>query len=284
LRPTIVIITGLAGSGKTVALRALEDVGFYCVDNLPITLMQPFTSIITANDTGRVGVGIDIREKEFLPALDSVLKHLREKYHLEIIFLEADKDALIRRFKETRRPHPLVSGDIGLERAIDIEKSMLFPLREEAHRIIDTSAYTPHQLRHLISSFFKAPSQNVALSVTLISFGYKFGIPQSADILFDVRFIPNPFFIPALRELNGTDAAVRDFVLTNASTQEFLEKVSSLLNFLIPHYIAEGKAYLTVGFGCTGGKHRSPAITGKMSDMIKNHPVDITIVHRDLQQ
>jgi UPF0042 nucleotide-binding protein len=284
LRPTIVIITGLAGSGKTVALRALEDVGFYCVDNLPITLMEPFTSTITANDSNRVGVGIDIREKEFLPALDSVLKNLREKYHLEIIFLEAEKEALIRRFKETRRPHPLVSGDVGLERAIDIEKSMLIPLREEAYRIIDTSAYTPHQLRHLISSLFKGSSQNTVLSITLISFGYKFGIPLSVDMLFDVRFIPNPFFIPTLRELNGTDMAVKDFVLKNTSTQEFLERVSELLNFLIPHYINEGKAYLTLGFGCTGGKHRSPAITEKISEMIKNHPVEITVVHRDLQE
>jgi RNase adapter protein RapZ len=284
LRPTIVIITGLAGSGKTVALRALEDVGFYCVDNLPITLMEPFTSTITANNSKKVGVGIDIREKEFLPALDSVLKNLREKYHLEIIFLEAEKDALIRRFKETRRPHPLVSGNVGLEKAIDLEKSMLIPLREEAYRIIDTSAFTPHQLRHLISSLFKGPSQHAALSITLISFGYKFGIPQNADILFDVRFIPNPFFIPALRELNGTDVAVQDFVLKNTTTQEFLEKVSGLLNFLIPHYIDEGKAYLTLGFGCTGGKHRSPAIMLKIAEMIEKHPVELTIVHRDLQE
>lgn len=283
MKPLIVIITGLAGSGKTVALRALEDEGFYCVDNLPVTLMEPFTSIITSGDhTKKVAIGIDIREREFLPALDPVLRQLRERYRLEIIFLEAEKEALIRRFRETRRPHPLAAQGVALEKAIEIEKSMLFPLRDEAYRIVDTSAHTPHQLRHFIASLFKVPAGNVSMAVTLISFGHKFGIPQNVDILFDVRFIPNPFFVSDLKELKGTDAAVRDFVLGKPSTQEFLERTSGLLNYLIPQYIAEGKAYLTIGFGCTGGKHRSPAVVEKIAEMIRKNPIDISVVHRDM--
>ncbi|HXX58095.1 MAG TPA: RNase adapter RapZ [Thermodesulfovibrionales bacterium] len=283
MKPLIVIITGLAGSGKTVALRALEDQGFYCVDNLPVTLMGPFTAVVTADDhTRKVGVGIDVREKKFLPELDSVLRLLRDKYRLEIIFLEAEKDALIRRFKETRRPHPLVSAEIDIEEAIDIEKSMLLPLQREASRIIDTSAHTPHQLRYLISSLFRMPSRGAAMAVTLLSFGHKFGIPQTVDILFDVRFLPNPHFVTGLRDMKGTDPAVQDFVLRQPPVAEFMEKVAGLLNFLIPRYVEEGKAYLTIGFGCTGGKHRSPAIVEKISEMIKDNPIDVSIVHRDL--
>lgn len=283
MKPTIVIITGLAGAGKTLALRALEDAEFYCVDNLPVTLMEPFISIITANPQyTNIGMGIDIREKEFLPAIEPVLLSLRRKCNIEIIFLEAERNALIRRFKETRRPHPLVSAEVSIENAADIERDLLMPLRREADRIIDTSNYTPHQLRHLISSLFSAHSKNAAMAITLISFGHKYGIPQSLDLLFDVRFISNPFFVPALRELKGTDAAIRDFVLEKQATLEFIDKASDLLNFLIPHYIAEGKPYLTVGFGCTGGRHRSPVIAEKIAAHIKDNPIEISIVHRDI--
>lgn len=283
MKPTIVIITGLAGAGKTLALRALEDAQFYCVDNLPVTLMEPFISIITANPQNtRIGMGIDIREKEFLPAFEPVLNALREKCRIEIIFLEAEKNALIRRFKETRRPHPLVSPEVNIEKASDLERILLMPLRKEADRIIDTSNYTPHQLRHFITSLFSTRSKNVAISVTLISFGHKFGIPQSLDLLFDVRFIPNPFFVAELRELKGTDAAIMDFVLEKQATVEFIDKVSGLLNFLIPHYINEGKPYLTIGFGCTGGRHRSPVIAESLAAHLKDKPIEISIVHRDI--
>ncbi|GAB4405914.1 MAG: RNase adapter RapZ [Thermodesulfovibrionales bacterium] len=285
MKPTIVIITGLAGSGKTVALRALEDEGFYCVDNLPVTLMESFTSIITANSRNtKIGIGIDIREKEFLPAIDSVLTALRERYNIEIIFLEAEKDALIRRFKETRRPHPLVSKGADIERAIDIEIDLLQPLRKAADRIIDTSIYTPHQLRRLLSSSFRTSAQKSAMTITLISFGYKFGIPQNIDLLFDVRFIPNPNFVPGLKELKGTDKAVQDFVFEKPATKEFLEKTVALLNFLIPQYIDEGKAYLTIGFGCTGGRHRSPTIVQMIAGLIQQaHGIEPDIIHRDME-
>lgn len=283
MKPIVVIISGLAGSGKTLALRALEDEGFFCVDNLPVTLIESFVSIITSDSHNtRIGMGIDIREKEFLPEIDSVLEKLRENYTVEIIFLEAEKDALIRRFKETRRPHPLVTDDVPLESAIDSEKAMLLPLRREADSIIDTSAYTPHQLRHMVSSLYRMPGQDAAMTVTLISFGHKFGIPQNIDLLFDVRFIPNPYFTTALRDLNGEDKEVQDFVLGNSVSQDFLNRTAGFLNFLIPHYIKEGKSYLTVGFGCTGGKHRSPVIVENIAPLIKDHPVAINIIHRDI--
>lgn len=284
MKPTIVIISGLAGSGKTVALRTLEDKGFYCVDNIPVTLLEPLTSIITDNSRNiKVGLGIDIREKEFLSAFDSVMAKLREKYNIEIIFLESEKDTLIRRFKETRRPHPLSALGISLEDAIDTEKTMLLPLRKEADRIIDTSALNPHQLRHLISDLFVPASQNTALAITLISFGYKFGVPQNIDLLFDVRFIPNPQFVPALKDFTGADKSIQEFVFEKTSTKVFLEKAAALLNFLIPQYIGEGKSYLTIAFGCTGGKHRSPAVVEKIASLIKDNPVEINIVHRDIQ-
>jgi len=284
VKPTIVIITGLAGSGKSVALRALEDIGFYCVDNLPLPLVEPLTDMITgSNQHINIGIGIDIREKQFLYTFESVLTSLREKYMEEVIFLEAEKDALIRRYKETRRPHPLVSGGVSIEEAIDIEKTMLLPLRKEADRIIDTSSYTPHQLRNMITSLFRTTMPYGAMTVTLISFGYKFGLPQNIDLLFDVRFIPNPHFIPELRDMRGTDEEVRDFVLENPSTQEFLNRTVGLIDFLIPQYLREGKAYLTVGIGCTGGRHRSPAVVEKIASLIKEHPVEITVIHRDME-
>lgn len=278
----IVIITGISGSGKSVALRALEDEGFFCTDNLPVTLMESFVSIVMAHHPNtNIGMGIDIREKEFLHEFDSVLRSLKEHYPVQLIFLETEKEVLLRRYKETRRPHPLVSDDTTLEDAISREVDMLLPLKSESDRIIDTSSYTPHQLRHFISSSFKtSPSYS---TITLISFGYKFGIPQNVDLLFDVRFIPNPYFIPSLKELDGTSPAVREFVFGQPSTGEFLDRTSSLLNFLIPRYIEEGKAYLTIGFGCTGGRHRSPAIVERIATLLKDFPVEVNIVHRDME-
>mgnify|MGYP001586685756 CR=1 FL=1 len=281
----VVIISGLSGSGKTVALRALEDSGFFCVDNLPLTLIDSFITHLTQKgDIKRIGIGIDIREQGFLLKTASALQALRKKHKTEIIFLEAEKGVLIRRFKETRRPHPLsrsFKNDIG--KSIEAEKKALMPLRKEADRIIDTSSYTPHQLRQLITSLYSSAAKGSAMSLTLISFGYKFGVPQNIDLLFDVRFIPNPHFVPELKELSGIDMPVKKFIFEKPRTKEFMKKLKGLLNFLIPLYIKEGKTYLTIGIGCTGGRHRSPAITEKIASLIKNQPVDINIVHRDLQ-
>ncbi len=279
-KPVIVIITGLSGSGKTIALRALEDSDFFCVDNLPVALIESFVSIISRDtDIRKIGIGIDIREKGFLSEILGVLKNLRNQYHTEILFLEAEEDVLLRRFKETRRPHPL-GGNI--EKAVQIEKERLSLLSENADRIIDTSSFTPHQLRQFITSLYKTQKTRTAMTVVLISFGFKFGAPQNSDLLFDVRFMPNPNFVPKLKKLKGTDKRVSDFVCKKPEARLFLEKVKDLMDFLIPLYIKEGKSYLTVGVGCTGGNHRSPAIVEKLKIYLKRHPIDLHIVHRDL--
>jgi len=276
----VLIITGLSGSGKTVALRAVEDSDFFCVDNLPVSLISSLiTKISGQTGTKHIAIGVDIREKEFLTDIDMVLKNIRSKYQVEILFLEADTDILIRRFKETRRPHPL-GGDI--EHAVATEQKILAPLRENADRIIDTTSLSPHQLRKLVSSLYDSAKVQKDLSVSLISFGFKYGVSQNIDLLFDVRFLPNPHFIPGLKELNGTDKKVADFVLKHSETKVFIQKVRDLLNFLIPLYIKEGKSYLSIAFGCTGGKHRSPSITEEISRLIKTKNIDLNVIHRDL--
>jgi UPF0042 nucleotide-binding protein len=281
MKPVIVIITGLSGSGKTVALRALEDSDFFCVDNLPVVLIDSFASIVSKNrEIKKIGIGIDIREKGFLSEITGVLKNLMNKYHTEILFLEAEKDVLVRRFKETRRPHPL-SGNI--EEAIRVEKERLAPLRDAADRIIDTSSLTPHQLRRLIVSFYRMKMEKKAMTVVLISFGFKFGAPQNVDLLFDARFLPNPNFVPGLKPLRGTNKRVADYVFKGNTAKTYVSKIKELIDFLIPLYIKEGRPYLTIGIGCTGGNHRSPAIIEKLQGYFKKYPVDLSVVHRDIE-
>jgi UPF0042 nucleotide-binding protein len=280
MKPVIVIITGLSGSGKTVALRALEDSGFFCVDNLPVVLIDSFASIVSENkEIKKIGIGIDIREKGFLSGISGVLKSLMNKYHTEILFLEAEKDVLVRRFKETRRPHPL-SGNI--DEAIKVEKKRLASLRDAADRVIDTSSLTPHQLRRLIVSFYKMKMENLAMTVVLISFGFKFGAPQNVDLLFDARFLPNPNFVPGLKPLRGTNQIVADYVFKGKTAKTYVSKIKELIDFLIPLYIKEGRPYLTIGIGCTGGNHRSPAIAEKLQGYFKKYPIDLSVVHRDI--
>ncbi len=284
MKPLVLIVTGLSGSGKTIALRALEDSGFSCVDNLPPQLMDSYASTVTqSGKRGQVAVGIDIREKDLLHVMDNVLPLLRDKYDLKVLFLEAEIDVLLRRFKETRRPHPLVQGEVsGLEEAITLEKSLMSSMREGADRIVDTSSFTPHQLRQYISSVYGEGTPGGDMRVTLMSFGFKYGLPQGIDMLLDVRFLPNPHFIPELRGLTGKDAPVRDFVLDKEVTREFIKRISDLLDFLVPHYRKEGKAYLTIGIGCTGGRHRSTAIVERLAQMLRNDKTDVNVLHRDL--
>ena len=278
--PLVVIITGLSGSGKTVALRALEDAGFFCVDNLPVALIESFISEVSGNARiKKIGIGIDIREKGFLSEVDHVLKALKQKHRSEVLFLEAEQEVLLRRFKETRRPHP-IEGNI--EDALKIEKEILSALKEAADRIIDTSSFTPHQLRRMITGLYSISAGKKNMTLVLISFGFKFGQPQNIDLLFDVRFLPNPHFVPELKPLRGTDKKVADFVLKNKTTKTYVSKIKDLIDFVIPHYIKEGRSYVTIGIGCTGGNHRSPAIVEKLKRSLKRHPVELSIVHRDL--
>jgi len=280
LKPIIVILTGLSGSGKTVALRALEDSGFFCVDNLPIALIDSFASIISRNrEIRKIGIGIDIREKGSLSEIKDVLKTLRKKYQTQVLFIEAEKDVLMRRFRETRRPHPL-GGNI--DEVMNIEKERLATLKDVADRVVDSSSFTPHQLRQLITSFYGLQTGRKAMTVVLISFGFKFGAPQNIDLLFDVRFLPNPNFVPELKPLRGTDRQVADYVLKNTTARAYVKKIQEFIDFLIPQYIKEGRSYLTIGVGCTGGNHRAPAIAEKLQSHLRRHPIDLSVVHRDL--
>ena len=279
--PRIVIISGLSGSGKTVALRALEDSGFFCVDNLPITLIDSFLSMLSRDGEIReIGIGIDIRAKGFLSGINNVLADLKKTFYTEIIFLEAENDVLLRRYKETRRPHPL-GGNV--EKSIPLEKKRLSVLRENADRIIDTSSFTPHQLRQYMSSLYQTQKSKNAMTLVLLSFGFKYGTPQNADLILDVRFIPNPNFVPELKPLKGTDKRVARYIFKKPETREFMDRLKGLMNFLIPLYIREGKSYLTIGIGCTGGNHRSPAIVEKLQNYFTRYPVDLKVVHRNMR-
>lgn len=290
VKPLVLIVTGLSGSGKTIALRAVEDAGFFCVDNLPPQLIKSFLAVSaeralsekTVKKPLRMAIGIDIREKHFLPAAYRVFKGLGKNYRVDIVFFEAEKDVIVRRFKETRRPHPLLKpGETDMEKAIALEKELLAPLREIADRIIETSSFSPHQLRSYMLSLYGR--QGTTMSVSLMSFGFKYGAPQNTDLLFDVRFLPNPHFVPELKELKGADKAVQRFVLKDRRTVEFIERLVGFLRFLIPQYRREGKTYLTIGIGCTGGRHRSPVIVDKIASMLKQKSHGINVIHRDME-
>lgn len=275
-----IILTGLSGAGKTVALHAFEDGGFFCVDNLPLTLMETFVNLGDRTPSvSKIAMGIDIRDRKFLTHFTGVLSALRKNCRVEVIFLEARDDVLIRRFKETRRPHPL--GHKDLRSAITKEIRLLCSIRQQADTIIDTSVLTPHRLRKFITETFirKGPRK---MTVNLISFGYKYGIPPEADLLFDVRFLPNPYFIEKLKPYPGTSAKVKRFVLSQDSTREFLERLEPLLGHIIPLYAQEGRNHLTIGIGCTGGRHRSPALVMEMEKRLKKLKLTTTVTHRDL--
>ncbi len=276
-RSLIIILTGLSGSGKTVALNAFEDSGFFCIDNLPVALIETFLDLRPA--ISKIAIGVDIREREFLADFPEIISGLRKKRKIKIIFLEAKDEVIIRRFKETRRPHPLACRD--LNRAIRKEAKLLAPIRREADEIIDTSSLNPHELRRFITeSYLK--NRPKKMSIRLVSFGYKYGMPLEADLLFDVRFLPNPYFIEKFREFPGTSGKVKKFVLSQEETGQFLEKLAPLLLYLIPLYKQEGRSYLTIGFGCTGGRHRSPAVSEEVRRILKKQKLDVSVTHRDL--
>ncbi len=281
-----IIITGLSGSGKSVALRALEDSGFFCIDNLPINLLETLLSTIE-KDIKKVAIGIDIREGVYFPDVYKLLAPLKEKYNLTIIFFEADKDVLTRRYKETRRPHPLLylKGFKDLETAISEEQIMLNSIRDVADKIINTSNYSPHQLRRYMVAHYGKGNLEKGLIVQLVSFGFKYGVPENLDLLFDVRFLPNPYFIPELKPLKGVDKQVYGYLLNQSETNKFLRHITTFLDFLIPLYQKEERSYLLIGIGCTGGRHRSPVVVEEIYKHLKEtHKIKVDIVHRDMDQ
>ncbi|MBC8414395.1 MAG: RNase adapter RapZ [Nitrospira sp.] len=277
---SIIILTGLSGSGKSVALNAFEDIGYFCIDNLPTLLIDTFATLNQRTPgTSKIAIGIDIRERRLFDDFPKIISALRKKHNLKIIYLEARDSTLISRFKETRRPHPL--GDKDLKKSLHKEAKLLSPIRKEADKIIDTSSLTVHELRKFIIETFGDSSAG-EMKIRIMSFGYKYGIPLETDLLFDVRFLPNPYFIKELKPYSGKNPKVRDFVLGQKDTKLFLEKLNPLLDHIIPLYKREGKSYLTIGIGCTGGRHRSPAIAEKIKKSLKKQKHDISISHRDI--
>ncbi len=282
----VVIVTGLSGSGKSTAIHVLEDLGFYCIDNLPVTLLPRFLELCESSDKpiSRVALGIDLRERVSLRQYPEVLAELRSRgQRVEILYLEAADEVLLRRFSETRRPHPAADGS-NIAQGILTERERLAGLRELADQIIDTSASTVHdlreQLRHLLAS---APAHTTLL-VAVESFGYKYGVPTDADVMFDVRFLPNPFFLEEFRAKSGVEPEVAAFVLQRPEAERFLDQVSALLESTLPLYVREGKSYLTLAVGCTGGRHRSVAVAEELGRRLRAWGYTVHVRHRDLQR
>lgn len=282
----IIIITGLSGSGKSVAIDALEDTGFFCVDNMPVLLLPKFLELRlgSASEIQKLALGMDLREKEFVKKYQEVFEQLRQDgYNLEILFLEASEKSLLERYSQTRRQHPVSNGENLLD-SIRAEKEQLKGLKEIADKIIDTSDLTIHQLKEVITKYAYRGIKVERMQIAVLSFGFKYGIPLEADLLIDVRFMPNPYFISELKNLSGKDEQVKQFVKRAPETQKFLEKYLSLLEYLIPLYEKEGKSYLTIAVGCTGGRHRSVTIAEGISNYIKKLNREITLTHRDIEQ
>jgi len=280
----IVIITGLSGSGKSTAMRALEDLGFFCVDNLPPVLLPKFIELCkaSAGEISKVAMVMDVRERAFLKEYPDIFRELKKKgQKIKILFLESSEEVLIRRFKETRRQHPLAEKGSVLE-GIKRERTMLSDLRILANEIVDTSSLTVHQLRKVVTQLFSRIPDRRRMTITLTSFGYKFGIPHDADLVMDVRFLPNPFFVSELRNFTGNDEKVYNYVMKNKVVESFQKKFIALINFLIPQYEKEGKTYLTIGVGCTGGQHRSVAVINNLEKLLLKKRYLVRVIHRDL--
>ena len=281
-----VIVSGMSGAGKSTALNMMEDIGFFCVDNLPVELLVNFGEIASDRkvDVNQVAVGVDIRNGDRLMDLDEQLALLYElgiKY--EILFLDADDRTLVKRYKETRRTHPLSKGD-RLETGIAREREKIAFIRKQADYIIDTSSLLTRELKLELDKIYIEDNKYGNFIVTVLSFGFKYGIPEDADLVFDVRFLPNPYYDADLRNYTGNDAPIRDFVMRYQEAGLFLDKVEDLLTFLVPHYVNEGKYHLIIGVGCTGGKHRSVTIANGLYERLKSLPYSIRIEHRDVER
>ncbi|MFH1135175.1 MAG: RNase adapter RapZ [Pseudomonadota bacterium] len=280
----IVIITGLSGSGKSTAPNALEDNGFFCIDNLPLLLLPKFLTLQTESrvEMFKLGLVTDLREREFINHFGDVFNLIKSwNYDVDIIFLEASDEALLNRFSETRRRHPLSRNGAVLD-SIRLERELMKDVRETANEIIDTTTFTSHRLRELVSRKFALAAHEKPMSVGLVSFGFKYGLPSEADVVMDVRFLPNPFYVNELRELDGCNPKVAAYVLDGEETQNFLGKFLDLLNFQIPLFAKEGKSYLTIAVGCTGGQHRSVAIVNELQKKLEEQWPHVSVRHRDI--
>ena len=282
----VVIITGLSGSGKSTALRALEDIGFFCVDNLPVILLPKFLSITTVSspEIKQVAMVMDLRERSFLDKYQRIFTGLKEKgYKIEILFLESSDDSLLHRFSETRRIHPLSERGLIME-GILIEREKLSSLKKMADRIIDTTSVNVHQLKDIVQSHFLPSCRQKKMAINITSFGYRYGLPVDADLVFDVRFLPNPYFVENLKNYDGHHADVQDYVLQNKESKEFLKKILDLMNLLIPLYEKEGKVRLNIAMGCTGGKHRSVVMANKLDSYFSSKKYMVNLNHRDIKK
>jgi len=281
----LIIISGPSGAGKSTAIKVLEDLNFFCVDNLPVVLLPKFMELSSQSaEISKVAIVVDVREREFLKEFSIVLKEMTDSgYNAELIYLEASDDALLRRFSETRRRHPLSEGESSLD-GIKRERDMLASVKAAATKIIDTSGYNVHQLKEIIRGYFSGPLSQEKMVIHLVSFSYRYGIPSDADMIMDVRFLPNPYFVEGLKDLDGRDLRVKEFVLNKEETKEFLVRFENLLNFLIPSYLREGKTCLTIAIGCTGGRHRSVSIVDFLADEISFERCILKKRHRDVER
>lgn len=280
----LVVLTGLSGSGKSTVLKAFEDMGFYCVDNLPVELIPIFAELHAAGeaDFARAALLVDAREGTQLDKLPSLLKILRKDHPITLVFIDANDESLLRRYSETRRPHPL-GKEQSVRESLRHERRLMEPIRRLADVVIDTTQFNVHELRHFVTERFKSPDRHPML-VSLVSFGYKYGVPTDSDLVFDVRFLPNPHFVPRLRRFTGKDSAVRRYIRSFPQTGEFLRRIEGLLVYLIPHYIEEGKSYLTISFGCTGGKHRSVMLAESVQRSLEKRGYSTKVIHRDIDK
>lgn len=281
LGPSLVIVSGLSGAGRTTAMKALEDLGFYCVDNLPVVLLEPFVELFREG-SDRLAVAVDVRERSFLSAFPEVHARLRGSgMATTLLYLEAGDEVIAQRFSETRRVHP-TRGSGSLFEDISRERELLVPIARLADLVVDTGQMSVHDLKRQISRHFTGGASTAAMEIELVSFGFRHGPPEATDLMIDVRFLPNPNFEPALRARTGLDEDVAAFVLDSPRTREFMARLCDFLDFLIPRYEEEGKAHLTVALGCTGGQHRSVAVTCALDRHLRERKIDVRVTHRDV--
>jgi UPF0042 nucleotide-binding protein len=282
-----VILTGMSGAGKSTAIKMMEDIGYYCVDNLPIALLEKFVELSSLQETAelqKVAVGIDIRNGQALEEMRDVLARIKKKkVHYEILFLDAEDSVLVKRYKETRRNHPLSGGD-RVDKGIEEERKRLAFLKESADYIIDTSQLLTREFKQELEKIFIQGEHYNNLFVTVLSFGFKYGIPSDADLVFDVRFLPNPYYVSELKPLTGNDKAIQDYVMGFKAARDFLDKITDLVAFLLPNYVQEGKNSLVIAIGCTGGKHRSVTLANALADRLKHTEYGCKVEHRDIDK